>query len=143
MDAKPDKPTAQDVKKLRDQGKKIEEIMEATGRSRRWVFNQLKTLGMTREQVSHKDWLPWTISDDHTRSAIAQHVRILSSVVQGRPETKERVNSALSWAVTCLASGEDYAYDPSNGLYVTKADPKNYILERLYKSVMEVMPKGE
>lgn len=101
-----------ELKKLLDQGLKYAEIARELNCSYSSVAHIARDLGYGRGSASHKEALPWTLTDAHKLSPPAQYLRDLSRLAQGLPVGVYRRSTALRWAQAIVDSGRDIAYDP-------------------------------
>ena len=137
--------------KLRRAGKSLKEIAEIAGITVSGVQQILQGEGEVKEYLSHKEAIPWSNKKTiHNRSTVAERLRWLSKLAQGKPlhKSKQRnnwwMNEAINWANEIIDSGMDIDYDrdsPPNdfslvgGFFLKPADPEDWHIEKLMNRV--------
>ncbi|WP_433434577.1 GcrA family cell cycle regulator [Nonomuraea sp. CA-141351] len=93
-------------------GLSYSEIAEQLGASYSGVAHAVKRMGLSRKQLTHSDAIPWTVKEEHKRTAPLQYMRELSQMAKGKMISAHRQATAIRWAQGLVEQGLDVSYDP-------------------------------
>lgn len=120
------------------------------------VQQMAQSLGLVRQQSSHKAAIPWKLRKEHKNTTVANTLRHLSHLSMGnRLHESERLhkwwaNSAINKANEILDQGKDIDYDENKGpndfskqggFYLKEADPDNWHLKKLMQRVISAQTR--
>jgi hypothetical protein len=79
------------------------------------ILQAKRAAGLSKPMTDHSRALPWRLSREHSQSGPATNLRNLSAVTQGRAIPKEKLNTALRWAIRLVDNDLDITYDQEHG----------------------------
>lgn len=106
-----------ELRRMVTQGKTYREIAAHFSVSVSGVQQAVERIGMQKKTLSHKKYIPWTVTKEHGHSGPATCLRTLSKVVQGQQVPIAKLNTALRWAYRLSEAGLDIDYTPEAGFF--------------------------
>jgi hypothetical protein len=138
--------------RMLEEGHTHAEIADQLGGTVSGWRQAFRRAGYTKKNTSHKDWLPWTVAEEHHNAYVAKLIRHLSHLEKGHKlseleeEHRWLAKTAIDWANKLLDQGLDYDYDrdvPPNefsnvgGFFAKPPESKNrWMLRKLMQRVI-------
>jgi hypothetical protein len=93
-----------------------QEQADALDMNLRTLQRHMRREGLTTERGSLKEWIPFTVAEEHRDDPVYRNLRSMAKAAQGRHQNATaRRGSAVQWARTLVDAGRDVTYSRTSG----------------------------
>lgn len=97
--------------------------------------------GLNKPQLSHRDYIPWLLMPEDTKSKEAQYLRVLGALAQEENRPAVAINKAGNWARAIVEEGLDVRYVALNPVgerwEYFPANPDSWHLKQVLTAALE------
>ncbi|WP_043617228.1 hypothetical protein [Nonomuraea candida] len=131
------------LRRMFEEGKTYREIATYFNVTISGVQQAAEKMGLRRQTVSHKKYIPWTVDVEHRQTGPITNLRNLSKVAQGQQVPLAKLNTGLRWATRLYEDGLDIDYDRTIGFYERPANEDNWHIKMVLKDVGEALKPSQ